>query len=140
MSDLSQYELDEIKEDQENTLETHEINGRIFVDLDIYQSLQVDSLSTIERLSAKVAELEQLSELQRESEWVSVDERKPKQGDRVLLTTKDEICPVVGYWGCGEWEACTVNFKDDCISCLVDQNFTSDDVTHWKPITPPKEG
>ena len=60
MSDLNQYELDELKEDQENTLETHQINGRIFFDLGIYQRLQVDSLSTIERLSAKVAELEEL--------------------------------------------------------------------------------
>ncbi len=77
--------------------------------------------------------------------WVSVDDGKPKQGQRVLLKTNyDENCPyVVGYWGCGEWEACTVNVaaeKDyNGNEALVERVFESSDVTHWMPLPePPK--
>ena len=76
--------------------------------------------------------------------WVSVNSSKPKQGVRVLLKTEfDENCPfVVGYWGCGEWEARTVNVEADAdyngnIAC-VERAFVSNDVTHWMPLKPPK--
>lgn len=76
--------------------------------------------------------------------WISVDEFKPKQGERVLLKTEyDENCPyVVGYWGCGEWEACTVNIEAEkdyngCTAC-VERLFENSDVTHWMPL-PEKE-
>lgn len=84
---------------------------------------------------------------QDQSGWVSVDECKPKQGERVLLMIgNDNGQPyVVGYWGCGEWEACTVNVEAEKdysgnIAC-VERAFESNDVTHWKqlPLPPTQE-
>lgn len=64
---------------------------------------------------------------------ISADKEKPKQGIRVLLKTNyDNHCPyVIGYWGCGRWEACTVNFQSSDDS-NIESAFASDDVTHWE--------
>ena len=71
-------------------------------------------------------------------EWYQATERKPKQGDRVLLKIKWENCPVVGYWGTGEFEACCVNHTVECASyCyggMVESGFKSEEVTHWAAI------
>ena len=79
-----------------------------------------------------------------ESQWVSVDSSKPSQSERVLLNVSGEDCLVVGYWGCGQWEACTVNHEVQCGTYCQGGNieacFTSDEVTHWMPRpSPPKE-
>ena len=71
--------------------------------------------------------------------WHDANESKPKQGDRVLLKIRyEDDCPVVGYWGSGEWEACTMNHEVSCSAfCYggsVDRNFKSDEVTHWTEI------
>lgn len=71
-------------------------------------------------------------------EWLDSRMPKPAKGRRVLLKIKHEDCPVVGYWGCGEWEACLVNVEARC--CLgmeehVGATFTSEDVTHFAYIT-----
>jgi|GEM_PF-2831881 len=78
-----------------------------------------------------------------QSAWVGVDEFKPKQGERVLLMIdNDDGQPyVVGYWGCGEWEACTVNIEAEKdyngnIAC-VERSFESSDVTRWQPLPLP---
>ena len=72
------------------------------------------------------------------SEWIRASEQKPPQGERVLLKISYEDCPVVGYWGAGEWEACTVNHRVDCGTwCqggMVERAFESEDVSHWKAI------
>lgn len=44
-------------------------------------------------------------------DWQDANQSKPPQGERVLLKLANEECPVVGYWGCGEWEICTVNLQ-----------------------------
>lgn len=77
------------------------------------------------------------------SEWIDATASKPKQGDRVLLSIKYEECPVVGYWGEGRWEACTVNHEVSCCTyCyggMVDGNFKSEEVTHYMHLPePPK--
>jgi len=77
------------------------------------------------------------------SEWISVDRSKPEQGKRVLLSIACEDCPVVGYWGEGRWEACTVNHEVSCGTyCYggdVDGNFKTEEVTHYMPLPePPK--
>jgi hypothetical protein len=70
--------------------------------------------------------------------WKDATQSKPKQGDRVLLKIADENNPVVGYWGTGEWEACTVNFEVSCGAfCQGGSavgNFRSDEVTHYAEI------
>lgn len=70
--------------------------------------------------------------------WKLAAESKPNQGERVLLKIKWENCPVVGYWGAGVWEACTVNFEVSCGAyCYggsVTENFRSDEVTHYAEI------
>ena len=67
-------------------------------------------------------------------EWKVATESKPKQGERVLLKIAYENCPVVGYWGAGEWEACTVNIRAVSDS-LIDNNFDQNEVTHYAHIT-----
>ena len=71
-------------------------------------------------------------------EWYKATERKPKQGDRVLLKIEYENCPVVGYWGEGRFEACCVNHcveGQDGWSCgEVAGNFEDREVTHWAAI------
>lgn len=71
-------------------------------------------------------------------EWISAKQQKPKQGERVLLTIEGEGCPVVGYWGCCGFEACTVNVEVEycsrCYGRCVESGFHSDDVTHWMPL------
>lgn len=70
--------------------------------------------------------------------WNKAKDSKPSQGHRVLLKIEHEECPVVGYWGCGEWEVCTINMTVDCCgycyggSCARD--FESIEVTHWAEI------
>lgn len=75
------------------------------------------------------------------SDWISVEEGTPKQGDRVLLAIQHEECLVVGYWGCGEYEACTVNMEVSCCGyCyggMVERGFRSEEVTHWMPLPDP---
>ena len=70
--------------------------------------------------------------------WVRADSIVPKQGERVLLKIRDENCPVVGYWGCGEWEVCTVNISAaDCTYTdfvEIAGTFDQEDVTHWMMI------
>lgn len=70
--------------------------------------------------------------------WKNAKESKPNQGDRVLLKVKYENCPVVGYWGRGEWGACCVNHEVSCGAyCYggsVVGNFKSDEVTHYAEI------
>ena len=70
--------------------------------------------------------------------WNNASECKPKQGERVLLKIKYEECPVVGYLGVGEFEACSVNMEVCCSTyCYggsVDRGFKSEDVTHWCEI------
>jgi len=70
--------------------------------------------------------------------WNKASESTPSQGERVLLAIAYEECPVVGYWGEGEYEACTVNMDVDCCAfCyggMVDRAFKSSDVTHWMQI------
>ena len=80
------------------------------------------------------------------NEWVSVDTEKPKQGVRVLLTIREYEYRsyIVGYWGCGTWEACTVNVEADKDyngnQACVERAFSNDDVTHWQPLPlPPSE-
>ena len=71
-------------------------------------------------------------------EWHKANQWKPDQEERVLLKIKHEDCPVVGYWGCGEWEACTVNLEARCCLGMEDevvQTFTSEDVTHFAYIS-----
>lgn len=67
--------------------------------------------------------------------WKLANESKPKQGERVLLKIQWEDNPVVGYWGEGRWEACTVNHEVSCCGhCYggsVDGNFKSTEVTHY---------
>lgn len=82
---------------------------------------------------------------QDQSGWISFADGKPKQGERVLLKTNyNDNCPyVVGYWGCGEWEACTVNViaeKDyNGNEALVDRAFESSDVIQWQYLPPTEE-
>lgn len=70
--------------------------------------------------------------------WKLAKESKPKQGERVLLKIQWEDNPVVGYWGCGEWQACAVNHEVSCgqfcYGGMVDGNFKSDEVTHYAEI------
>ena len=72
-------------------------------------------------------------------EWIDANSCKPDQGERVLLKIKHEDCPVVGYWGCGEWEACTVNVEVTCGAWCqggsIKRNFKSEEVTHFAYIT-----
>lgn len=71
--------------------------------------------------------------------WEIATESKPVQGERVLIKIRYEDNPVVGYWGCGEWEACCVNHKTNCSTYCYggspDGNFGSDEVTHYALIT-----
>ncbi len=72
--------------------------------------------------------------------WVRAETSKPKQSKRVLLKIIDEDCPVVGFWGCSVFEACTVNMQvigDTYDDFEVDGSFKSDDVTHWAEISLP---
>lgn len=75
--------------------------------------------------------------------WISVNEQTPSQGERVLLKIDLEDCPVVGYWGCGRYEACTVNMEVSCGAfCYggnVDGSFSGEDVTHWMPLPNPPQ-
>lgn len=96
---------------------------------------------TIEDLKAEIVRLDDLA-----PQWVSVETSKPKQGERVLLRTLyDDHCPcVVGYWGSGVWEACTINVVADedyngNIAC-VERSFMNEDVTHWQPLPAAPEG
>ena len=70
--------------------------------------------------------------------WEDAKKCKPKQGDRVLLKIRWEDCPVVGYWGCGEFEVCTVNMETNCGAWCnggtPDKNFKSEEVSHWATI------
>lgn len=70
--------------------------------------------------------------------WHKATERKPKQGDRVLLKIRWENCPVVGYWGEGRFEACCVNHEVECsgfcLGGMVTCNFQSNEVSHWAEI------
>ena len=68
-------------------------------------------------------------------EWIKANSRKPDQGERVILKIKHEDCPVVGYWGCGEWEVCTVNLDVIYGDAEIIKNFKSEDVTHYAYIT-----
>lgn len=67
--------------------------------------------------------------------WLNANESKPKQGERVLLKIRWEECPVVGYWGAGEWESCNLNHEVKCggfcYGGMVEQNFKSEEVTHY---------
>jgi len=69
-------------------------------------------------------------------EWHKANSWKPYQRERVLLKIKHEDCPVVGYWGCGGWEACTVNVEVKCGAwCqggLVEKNFKSEEVSTFR--------
>ena len=71
-------------------------------------------------------------------EWLNAKESKPSQGERVLLKIAYEDCPVVGYWGCGVWEVCTVNLYIDCSyyeDAEIAGNFEQNQVTHYAYIT-----
>lgn len=67
-------------------------------------------------------------------DWKVATESKPKQGERVLLKIMYENCPVVGYWGAGEWEACTVNIYS-VDGAYLEGNFEQYQVTHYAHIT-----
>ncbi len=61
--------------------------------------------------------------------WISVKDRLPKKGVRVLLYDYDEV--VVGYLISSVYRHC---FK----ACQFDEQFFH--VTHWMPLpNPPKE-
>lgn len=67
--------------------------------------------------------------------WKDAKQSKPKQGDRVLLKIRYEETAVVGYWGAGEWEACTVNHRarqdGKHWDAHCEGNFKSSEVTHY---------
>lgn len=69
---------------------------------------------------------------------LDASQSKPPQGERVLLWLRYESCPVVGYWGTGEWEACTVNLKTECDSFCMggqpDRDFKNGDVLFYAHI------
>ena len=68
--------------------------------------------------------------------WLDAKESKPKQGERVLLKIEYEDCPVVGYWGCGAWEVCTVNFfVYGSYYTKIGGDFEQNQVTHYAYIT-----
>jgi len=103
-------------------------------------AIELEQENTAYRIS-----LENLEAKKDQIAWVSVDEFKPKQGERVLLMIDSDDCQpyVVGYWGCGEWEACTINIEAEKdyngnIAC-VERSFESNDVTHWQPLPPTQE-
>ena len=71
-------------------------------------------------------------------DWKNAKQSKPDQGKRVLLKIKYEECPVVGYWGAGEWDACTVNHRASedgkDWDAYIEGNFRSGEVTHYAEI------
>jgi len=67
-------------------------------------------------------------------EWKLATGSKPKQGKRVLLKIRGENCPVVGYWGSGMWEACTVNIYASQ-DVYLEGSFRTHEVTHYADIT-----
>ena len=77
------------------------------------------------------------SKLQRESEWVSVDDRLPKFGKPVLGCFK--------HWNTSTkyYQTIVRVSEDDCTWKIWDIEYMDEishdyNVTHWKPITPPE--
>lgn len=68
------------------------------------------------------------------SSWKDAKQSKPDQGKRVVLKIRFETSPVVGYWGCGRWEACTVNMMVEGGEGNIEASFESEDVTHYAEI------
>lgn len=73
-----------------------------------------------------------LSELQRESEWVSVDDRLPGDRQEVFIYSLDLEEVYVAFY-------CAENTRDTRWE-TEDHNLSLDEFSLWKPITPPKEG
>lgn len=66
--------------------------------------------------------------------WLDATTSKPSQGERVLLKIKYEDCPVVGYWGCGEWEICVENIMIVDGDGLLEKVFDSHEVIEYMHI------
>ena len=74
---------------------------------------------------------ERLEELQRENEWVSVEDRLPDTlGEHLVL-----VAPLAG---CGFYSAAW--YHDGLWEVRGENGNARDLITHWKPIAPPKEG
>ncbi len=79
----------------------------------------------------KVAILEEkLAELQRENEWISVEDRLPDTlGEHLVL-----VAPLAG---CGFYAAAW--YHDGLWEVRGENGNARDLITHWKPIQPPTE-
>ena len=65
------------------------------------------------------------------NEWISVEDRLPEQGDRVLIMLDDET-DEIGYQ--------TAIYDDDFyFADIEDGMYDRENVTHWKPIEPPMD-
>jgi len=98
-------------------------------------------LSTAEKVIINLAEAWST----RVDDWIDVNKETPKEGENVFLfiiyqrmcggiCCEDEIVLTGGIKD-GEWFVGNEMIMWD-YSCNLD--FTSDDITHWKPISPPK--
>ena len=63
------------------------------------------------------------------SEWISVEDRLPKQSDRVLISTLDwDLDPITSV----------ATFNEGKVGFLVAGGIKDKDVTHWQPLPAPK--
>ena len=69
-------------------------------------------------------------ELERQNEWISVEDRLPKKGQEVFIYCDYGQGECAIYNGLGNGNG--YEFEWDYNGCLVEN------VTHWKPITPPE--
>lgn len=60
------------------------------------------------------------------SDWISVKDRLPKNGERVLVLREYNGEQIVDVAIRTRW-----HWKEDCLDC--------DNVTHWQPIVLPKK-
>ena len=72
----------------------------------------------------------------KQSEWISVDERFPEEGDEIILCTEDGIVGAGRFFFLGEghyfrWIAGEGSDFDD--------DFVETNVTHWMPLPEPPE-
>jgi len=80
-----------------------------------------------------IEHIEKLESQLQASEWVSVEDGLPEPSEMVLV-----------WFGKPEHADCDIKFETDYVDiCPVSGNQffinNGEDVTHWKPITPPKE-
>ena len=92
----------------------------------------------VRNLRAAHAEIERLaSALNQAQEWVSVEERLPEEGDRVLLFVPKMHRPERGESGIVTGKKLP-NIISDPIGLRPEGCLGFDeDATHWKPLTPP---